>query len=169
MKADPKMKTDPKVEAVAVTAPPSKGSKKKLMIMIGALVIAIGGGGGIAWHFIHPSKNAHKEVKIETPVFVQLDPFTVNLQQESGEQFLQVSLTLQVENMTQIDIIKQNMPQVRSRLVVLLSSKKASEIASTQGKTNLTNEIIAQINKPFAPTAPPQKVLGVFFTSFIIQ
>jgi len=98
-----------------------------------------------------------------------MEPFTVNLQSEGGDQFLQITFTLQVGDAAQEEIIKAFMPQVRSRLLLLLSSKKASEISTVDGKKKLSEEIIAAVNQPFSPKGPPQNVVNVFFTSFVIQ
>ena len=99
-----------------------------------------------------------------------IDPFTVNLTPgEGGDQYLQVALTLQVADQAQVDRLKLYMPQVRSRILLLLSSKKASEISSVEGKKKLSAEIIAQINLPFTPQSERQSVSDVFFTSFVIQ
>lgn len=148
-------------------------SKKKLWIIILAAVLATGGiSGGAVWFFSHGKKNqgAHKEVvKIEPPVFVQIDSFTVNLQQENADQYLQIGMSLQVPSDEQVELIKLNMPKVRNRILLLLSSKKSSELNTGEGKRQLALEIVAQVNLPFAEKAPLQEVSDVLFTSFIIQ
>ena len=98
-----------------------------------------------------------------------MEPFTVNLQSENGDQFLQVTLTLQVPDAVQEELLKSFMPQIRSRLLFLLSSKKAAEISSVEGKKKLSEEIITTVNQPFTPKGQPQTVSDVFFTSFVIQ
>lgn len=157
-------------------SPPEGKSKKKLILLavIVVLILSIAVG-AFAWYTnSHKANNNkdHKEVRAEPskpPIFVNLDPFTVNLQPEKGEQYLQIALTLQVTDQAQIDLIKLNMPQVRSRLLTLLSSKMASEISTVEGKKQLTEEILAQIKQPFVPDGNTQSVTSVFFTSFIIQ
>ena len=141
--------------------------------MIVAAVVACAATGGIVFFLTKGSSQAAAPVKhsakVEIPVFVAIEPFTVNLQPENGDQYLQTALTLQVGGQAQVDLIKLNMPQVRSRLLFLLSSKKASEISSAEGKKKLSEEIIEQIKIPFVDKGAPQDVTGVFFTSFIIQ
>lgn len=153
-------------------AAPQK-SKKKLFLMLGIGLVVLGAGGGGAWFFTHNSNNsAHKVAKEEPakpPIFINLDSFTVNLQPEEGEKYLQIALTLQVTEQSQMDLIKLQMPQVRSRLLTLFSSSKASEISTAEGKKALSQEIITLVNQPFSPNGAPQTVSGVFFTSFIIQ
>ncbi|WP_426211690.1 flagellar basal body-associated protein FliL [Massilia sp. TWP1-3-3] len=166
MKANPKMKADPKAEPAA-----PKSSKKKMLVIaiIGIVVLAISG--GAAWYFTQgKSDPAHAEVKKHAkPEFVVIEAFTVNLQPENGEQYLQIQFTLEVAGLEQVEIIKTNMARVRSRVLLLLSAKKASELSTVEGKNQLSKEIIAVIKQPFATGAPQQEVTDVLFTSFIIQ
>lgn len=151
------------------TAPPPK-SKKKLIVVLTLALLVLGGAGagGFWWWEQQAGKPAVK--KAEPPVFVNMDAFTVNLQSEgSGEQFLQTTFTMQVGSQSDVDLIKLYQPQVRSRILLLLSSKTASDLATVEGKRKLADDIIAQIRKPFAPNAPEVKVNDVFFTSFVIQ
>ncbi|MGB2833886.1 MAG: flagellar basal body-associated protein FliL [Methylotenera sp.] len=167
MAADPKAKP----EAVAAeTAPPK--SKKKLIIIIAAVVL-LAGGGGAAWYFMHAKDDHKKEVKHEeaekAPVFVTLETFTVNLQPDPDEKFLQLDVTMQVASPEAAEQLKAQMPAVRNRLLMLLTSKQASEISTTEGKQALSEEITAELKKPFTAKGKPQEISGVFFTSFVIQ
>ena len=153
-----------------VVAP--KKSKLKLIVIALIVLLAVGGG---ASYFLLGKKAPHggaAEVKHEeakAPVFLSLDSFTVNLQQEASEQFLQISMTVQVKDEKAVEEIKLYMPQVRNRILLLLSSKKASEINTADGKKKLAEEIAAQIRLPFSKQAKPQEIDSVLFTSFVIQ
>jgi flagellar FliL protein len=163
------MAADPKPDGAEV----APKSKKKLIIMIAAVVL-LAGGGGAGWFLTH-QKSDHKkeEAKHEepahAPVFVPLEAFTVNLQPDPDEKFLQTEISLQVANPEQEELLKGQMPAVRSRLLMLLTSKTASDISTAEGKQKLSDEIIAEVKKPFSKDAKPQEVTGVFFTSFVIQ
>jgi flagellar FliL protein len=161
------MKADPKAEAAA--AP--KSSKKKLMLMLVTGIVVLGLAAAGAWFFTQskPAAGEHKVVKAEPPEYIPVDAFTVNLQPETGEQFLQINFTLQVANAHEVEAIKLNMPKVRSRVLLLLSGKKASEISTVEGKQQLAKEIIAAARQPFVDKGEPQQVTDVLFTSFIIQ
>lgn len=165
------MKADPKATPAA-NAPAGSNKKKLMLIIIAAVLLIGGGGGGAAWFFLHSNKPGDqvKEVKkAGPPVFVSIDTFIVNLQSEGDDQFLQANLTLQVQNPDHVELIKLNMPKVRNRLLILLSSKKPSEISTIEGKQQLAADIIAQVNLPFDDKGPEQEVAEVLFTSFIIQ
>ncbi len=153
------------------SAPPPK-SKKKLIVILLLAVLLLGGAGAGGWWFHEqeaPGKAAAAK-KAEPPVFVNMDAFTVNLQSEgAGDQFLQTTFTMQVGSPADVEQIKLYQPQVRSRILLLLSSKTAGELITLEGKRKLADEIIAQVKKPFAPNAPEVKVIDVFFTSFVIQ
>lgn len=177
MKANPKMKADPKADAAAATP---AGSKKKLVVIAVAAVLLLGGGGGAAWYFMQggdaaagqESPKASKKKKKESgakPEYVPVEPFTVNLQPENGEQYLQVQFTLQVAGTEQGTLVKDNMAIVRNRVLLLLSGKKASEISTVEGKQQLAAEIQAIVQEPFEKDGDEQEVTDVLFTSFIIQ
>ena len=159
----------PKQEA-AKEAPAGKG-KKKLVMLIAVVAILAAGGAGAAWYFMRPHAE-HQAAKPEPekpPVFVQLEQFTVNLQAEEGDQFLQTSLTLKVADNETVDLLKLHMPELRNRFLLLLSSKKASQIATLDGKRRLAEELAAQTRLPFSASGTPQSVSAVLFTSFVIQ
>jgi flagellar FliL protein len=160
--------------AEAAEAP--KKSKKMLIIVIllGVLLLVVAGGAGAYFMLAGKSKAAPEEHAAATesskaPVFVNIEPYVVNLQQENGDQFLQASITLQVGDEGTAEAIKTFMPLVRSRLLIALSSKKASELLTVDGKKKLTEEIISTLNQPFTPNGKSQQVNDVFYTSFVIQ
>ncbi|MES1986531.1 MAG: flagellar basal body-associated protein FliL, partial [Pseudomonadota bacterium] len=117
----------------------------------------------------HKKAEAKHEEPAHAPVFVTLEAFTVNLQPDPDEKFLQTEISLQVASPEQAEVLKAQMPAVRSRLLMLLTSKTASDISTSEGKQKLSDEIVAEVKKPFSNNAKPQEVTGVFFTSFVIQ
>jgi flagellar protein FliL len=181
MAQDPKAK-EPEAAGEAV----APKSKKKLIIIIVAVLVLLAGTGG--WYFMK-SKEAHKkptkhgQVQDEAtaeeegegghgagaPVFLALETFTVNLQPDPDEKFLQLDVSIQVKKPEEAEALKGQMPAIRNRLLMLLTSKQASQISTMEGKQELSNEILTEVNKPFSEHGKPQKVTGVFFTSFVIQ
>lgn len=164
--------------------------KGKLLLLIGVAVVVLIAAAGGAWFFLHKKSGDESEAETEAkaqpakpPVFVNLEPFTVNLQPEQGEQYLQVVAVLKLEDTKAGDSIKQYMPELRHRMLLLLSGKKASDISAVPGREKLAEELRNEANAIVASTvgghgknqggAARQPVQGpvqsVLFTSFIIQ
>jgi flagellar FliL protein len=169
-------KSKSKAEAAPAEAPAAGGSKKKMMIIILAAVLASGAAAGGAVWFLgrgkapaggHEASVAH--ASSVPALFLPLDPFTVNLATENADQFLQVSISLQVVDAPTVELIKANIAIVRNRILILLSSKKSSEINTVEGKEKLATEIMEKVREPFVHNGKPQDVSGALFTSFIVQ
>lgn len=153
---------------------PEKKSKSKLIIILVTLAL-LGGGGGAAWYFMQP-KAADKEAKAEeppqeaaAPAFMTLETFTVNLLPDPGEQYLQTDISLQLTDAANEALLLQIMPLVKAQILMILSSKRSSEISSIEGKNALSKEIVDAVNKLLPQVSKGKAVSGVFFTSFIIQ
>ncbi len=142
---------------------PAAKPKKRLLLIIIAAVIALAAAGGAAWYFLK-GKSSGDEQKLQsvaslTPIFIPLDPFTVNLQREDGDRVLQVGLSFKLYNAELPEKIKAAMPEIRSNLLLLLSSKHASELVSVEGKKKLANEIIVAVDNILGiPQAAPKPV-----------
>ena len=185
------MAKDAKPVEEGVEAP--KKSKKLLIIIVAAVLVLVLAGGG-AFMLLkkgdHPedgddateetAKPKKKDKKSETapPVFINLETFTVNLIPETGDQYLQVVLALELEDATADAALKAQMPKVRNNIMLLLSSKKASELLPKEGKENLAEALKDEINGIIEPPKKNKKgekksadgpVKSVLFTSFIIQ
>jgi flagellar FliL protein len=140
--------------------PSAAKPKKKLLLIAAAVVVASALAGGGVWYFMKGKPAGDEEKSNKTvstvPIFVPLDPFTVNLQREQGDQVLQVGLSLKIYNADLPEKVKAAMPEIRSSLLLLLSSKHASELVSVAGKKKLANEIIVAVDTilGIAPPAP---------------
>jgi flagellar FliL protein len=187
---------------------PKKKPKLLLFIIIGVLVIMLGGGGaayflikkksaaadedtGDETAMAEKTKKAKKEHPDAPPVFVKLEPFTVKLQTEQADAYLQATPELRVLDAAVSERVKQYTPEIRHKVLLIMSGKKGSELSTPQGVQQLSNEIRTAINliidgpkvpvKTKAkeePVAPPvlqdkadadDSVQAVLFTSFIIQ
>jgi flagellar FliL protein len=127
-----------------------KKSNKKLFIIVGTvLLLAIAGGAG--WYFTKGKNSEHhaEEVKVvppKPPIFLALDTFTVNLHSEKNDQYLQMGISLKYFDPELEAKIKLNLPEVRSQILQLLTTKTAAELLTSEGKNNLVKEIIAMSN-----------------------
>jgi len=166
--ANAKPKEDPKA-AEGDEAP--KKSKKMLFIIIGVLVLLISGGAG--YYFLGMKKDAPQEAEVKKvaepkdPIYVVLDPFTVNL--SGAGQYLQMAITLQMKGEKDGLRLKTYLPSVRSRVLSILSSKTADDISTEDGKEALKLQIKEVIERPFAEGSIAPEIAEVLFTAFVIQ
>ncbi len=144
----------PEVKAESATEPKARRSRLPLIIGGIALLGALGGG---AYAFMahkngEAGAEAEKKVVAEVaPTYLALENFTVNLQPETGDQYLQVTMSLKVIDPNTVEGLKTRMPEIRNRMLLLLSGKKPSELASTAGKEHLGVEVQDAINQLFKP------------------
>jgi flagellar FliL protein len=197
----PEGSKDKKGEPQAEAKPPLKG--KRLAMLIAIVVGVAAAGAGATWMLMSPShkqsNGAKKEAAAEEsedaapgkagaakapdrprpdksapPLFLALETFTVNLQTENGDHMLQTNLSLKITDAAVEAALKLHMPEIRSRLLLLLSSKKPSELSTVEGKQVLATQIGEDVNAVLdaagiGPAGGEGPVLSVFFTAFIVQ
>lgn len=148
-------------------ATPKKNKLGLILIILTAALAAAG-----AAYYFTSQKASAKTVAApvpETPIFVALDPFTVNLQADDRDRFLHIGLTLKVADAkTQAQIV-QYLPETRSRILSLLSNRDPSSLITADDKNKLAAEILKALNKPLASSQPPQHITNVLFTAFVVQ
>ena len=89
---------------------------------------------------------------------------------EENGQYLQVGLTVKITEAPEIaEEITKQMPSIRNRILMLLSSKVAADISSIIGKQQLSTEITNEIRQSLDSEELKAHVLEVLFTSFVIQ
>jgi len=149
-------------------APKKKGKMVPILI---ALLVLGAGGGGAAWYMKKGSSDDAEESapREKSASFINMEPFTVNLATENEDQVLQVGLTMKVTSSTTADSMKGHIPEIRSKILLLLSDKKASEINTSEGKQQLRTELLKTIKESITSPRVEQEITEVLFTSFVIQ
>ena len=94
-----------------------------------------------------------------------LDTFIVNLADQERSRYLRVTMDLELLAPADTEKLNQRLPQVRDRILMLLPSKRFADIASTEGKTALRDEMIGKLNGLFPETV----ITNIFFTEFVVQ
>lgn len=182
---------------------PKKKGKLMLFVIIGVVVLALIGGG--AAFFLMKKAPAEGEegdedtpAKVEKgkkkdkkkdplalPTFYKFDkPFTVRLQAEGADSYLQADVQLRLLEAPLVDQLKAYDPEIKHKVTLVLLGKKAADLGTPQGVQGLSNEIRDTINSIIEPPDPKAKkpagaagddadpeapVQAVLFTSFIIQ
>lgn len=164
--------TAPNADNNSAETPAAPASRKKLLIIVLA-VLLLGGGGAAGWYFLKPqaaqnAQTAHAPVKPPPapPVFVELEAFTVNL---AGDRVLQTTITLQVKEAKDGEQLKLYLPQVKNRMLLLLSAKAIDDLQSPTGKQALAAEVASVLGQAYAKDLAPPVINGVYLTSFVIQ
>lgn len=177
--------------------------KKKLLIIIIAAVLVLVLGGGTAFFLMKkksadeeaaadegdepPAKTAKAKAKKKKdehaapPVFAKLEPFVVKLQSDQQEAYVQAIPELKLLDAMVSEQVKQFMPEIRHKVLMILAGKKAAELSAPEGMQALANQIRETINatlkgeKPDPAMAkqdtadPEAPVQAVFFSSLIVQ
>lgn len=186
-------KAPDKQEKPVAEAAPAKSKKLVLLLIIGLVLILILGG-GTAFLLLKKSKAAAEDGEVEAkhdvkPVFVKLESFTVKLQPDEGkqeQQFMQTVPELKVRDALIAEKAKTYMPEIRHNILLLLSSRRPSELATPQGMEKLSADIRGVTNKILGDGAkrpadkgresadkgkvdPDDAVQAVLFSTFIVQ
>jgi flagellar FliL protein len=170
--------------------PPNKvGGKRSLLIGVVVLLL-LSGAGTAGWYFFGgdllaelkqdepaaangetPAAEAKpaKSEPLLKPEFVSLDPFTVNLAEENGDHFLQAAIVFQVKDEQAANTLKLYLPIVRSRILLLLSSKHPSELVQASGKKTLAEQLMTEARAAIPGNDADRDILNCYFSSFVIQ
>lgn len=150
--------------------PPSRKRRLALIVLLALGGVAGAAGAGYYYYYLRGSPNAETAVKLpQDPIFIALEPFTVNLQPNGRSRFLHVAVTLQVGNLQSQTQLVQYLPEVRSRVLTTLSNRTGESLLTSEEKDVLAAEILAVLKQPFAVNRPPAGVSRVMFTTFMLQ
>ncbi len=158
----------------------SGGGKKSSLAILLMMLIAVGAC-ALAGYTFYEMKNMKagaagdektqaKNVAPAVPLYVPMDTFTVSLQPTANDsdRVLYIGLTLKVKDGETKSVLEEYLPEVRSRLLILLAHQTAADISSEEGKTRLIEKIKATVSKPLAPNRSAV-VTDVLFNAFILR
>jgi len=135
-----------------------KKSKKKLFIIIGVVVL-LGGG-----YTMMGSKKPAKPVPgapVPAGPILTLDPITLNL---ADSHYLQVGIALQLAKGQTTDKLTPDTAKALDTAIGLLGNRTSTALAAAGGRDQAKSDLSAAMAKVF-----PGKVIGIYFTSFVIQ
>lgn len=151
-------------------ATPAKKRKPGLLLAMVALGMAAAGAAGGYYYFYYLNRPHTPVVEAPAaPIFVALEPFTVNLQPGGRSRFLHVALTLKVADAKSQALVAQYLPEVRSRVLSVLSNRQADALVAAADKAQLASDIMAALNLPFAANLAPPKIASVMYTAYMLQ
>jgi flagellar FliL protein len=150
-------------------------SNKLIFLVVAVLlVVTLGLAGGffMMWNKLSAlntqSNAAAQNQQVQTAALGKLfplDTFIVNLADQERSRYLRVTMDLELVAPTDTEKLNQRLPQVRDRILMLLPSKRFADIASTEGKSALRDEMIGKLNGLF----PENVITNIFFSEFVVQ
>lgn len=165
-----------KSEAAAVKDPATKGKLKLIIMIVVALLLAIGLSVGATWFFMHGAQSkpdaAAETVPVgkQAAVFEAMAPaFVANYNQNGRQRYMQVSITMQGRNQADLDALKVHMPVIRNNLVMLFSGQDFATLASPVGQEMLRQKATASVQEVAQKELGKVAIEQLLFTNFVLQ
>jgi len=156
---------------------PKKGLPINIII-ISILALCLVGGGFFVWKTGLLSKFTGKEdaetgakteetegAAVDIGAINELETFIVNLSGDSGNHYLKVKISLELDSENLKIEIEKRLPQFRDSILTLLSSKTIEDVKTLEGKAQIRAEIMTILNQ-YLKTG---KITNVYFGDFIVQ
>ena len=106
-----------------------------------------------------------KNTKPTPTKLYSLIPLTINLSDTGASKYLKIGIDLELVSEQAVNDVKAQQAKIRDSIIILLSSKSYSNLASTEGKIVVKSEIASRINQVLGKPS----VIQVYFTDFVIQ
>ena len=143
--------------------------KKGLLVLLAIIVVA-GVSTGITFTLIKLTGKEPLKLTLGQPTqkgkvfgpILDVGEFTQNIKDSA---FLKVQISLELADKKYEEPIKTLLPVVKDKIIGVLSTKSLDDINNSNGKENLRQELLKQINEALG--AP--EVKNVLFTSFVYQ
>ena len=152
-------------------------SKKGLMILVICFVIialAVGAGLYVLWGKVSDAapatgegaeEVAEEDAKVKVKSLLSMETFVVNLADPGGKRYLRVTMALEIDDQDCVTETKENVPQIRDKVLLILPAKEFKDIRTSSGKEVLRKEIIEQLG----PLLKNCKITNLYFQEFVIQ
>jgi flagellar FliL protein len=164
---------------------PSKALSRSLWWWLFAL-LGLGLAGGAAWFIYLNFKGENFQIApmfkpASSTEYLSLEPVVINLGDEGGGRFAQVGITFQVRDSKSVEDLKKMLPNIRNRILISLSDRKAQDLLTKEGKERLAADILVETGRAFGMGSGSEKadntaaspasnpVVQVLFSSLIIQ
>ncbi|VVP23413.1 flagellar basal body-associated protein FliL [Pseudomonas fluorescens] len=159
----------------AVKEPATKGKIKLIILIVVALLLAIGMSVGATWYFMHnaQSKPAAAETAVvgkQPAIFEPMAPaFVANYNQNGRQRYMQVSITMQGRDQAELEALKVHMPVIRNNLVMLFSGQDFTALATPVGQEMLRQKATASVQEVAQKELGKVVIEQLLFTNFVLQ
>jgi flagellar protein FliL len=177
-------------EDAALAAAVSAAKKKKLILLGGLIVVILLLGGGGTFFALsllgdkkpevaeQPAAEEHGEKAAEEPaggekkvaIYEALEPaFLANFLIGGRQHYVQLSLTAMAREQEGIDGLRNHMPLIRNRVVMILSGEAFENLQTDAGRVELQKNILAAMQEVLQKETGKPGIDQVFFTNFVMQ
>lgn len=146
---------------------PARKNKRWLLPALLLVLATLGGAGYLALTLLKPG--AGRSTPPPAPIFMALDPFTVNLQPGGAQKHLHVALTVRVQDAATQALLTQYLPEVRARVLGVLANREGGALMVPVARDALAEELTQALQRPLAPQQGSVHIAGVMFTTFLLQ
>ena len=174
---------------------PAKEPAKSKLVLIGAIVVVLAVLAAAAVLFLNARNQGDEDTRsrsadVMVPTFLPLENMVVNLADPGGDRFVQIGITLELQDDKTAKVVKQYLPSIRSGVLMLVSQRSSEELLAREGKEKLAADIREEVSRPLGlgaaaasrarmdddfadederPRRRENAVRRVLFSSFIIQ
>lgn len=149
-----------------------KPTLKFVLLLLALTALAAAAAAGATYYLSsqrHAEAGPAAPVLPAAPIFVAVEPVTVNLQPNGRSRFLHVGVTLKLPDAKSQALVAEYLPEVRSRLLTVLSNRASDALITPEDKAKLAAEIMIALNEPLVANLPSLKISSVMFTTFMLQ
>lgn len=165
------------------TGTSGSGSKGLGKILLGLVLLVLVIGASIAGTFFFlqksgvmgsamaeaPTEVQQPQVPLPAPIFAALEPFTVTLRDERTTRVLYLAITLRLVDENSRNMVTEYMPEVRDRVLRLLSVQNPAFIQTPDGREKLVHDLTDLLQRPYLPQPRGPEISSVLFTAFVVQ
>jgi len=150
------------------------GGKKKLILIIVGAIILVGASVGTTVLLLSGEKEEQTVEVDPGPVkgdaeYVELKPFTVNLDPNDPVAFLQVQIQVLTYYSEVKDQLNKHKPLIRNNLMLLFGEQNSGDLRSPEGKQTLQKKVHESIQGILDKYGKGGVIDNVFFTNFVMQ
>ena len=158
----------------AVNEPAGKGKLKLIILVVVAVLLAIGLSVGATWYFMHSPKSEavpQADVNVKLPALYEpmAPAFVVNFNANGRQRYMQVSVTLQARDPADLKALMVHIPVIRNNLVMLFSGQAFDDLATPVGQEILRQKTTASVQEVAQKELGKVVIDQALFTNFVLQ
>ena len=158
----------------AVNEPAGKGKLKLIILIVVAVLLAIGLSVGATWYFMRSPKSEavpQTDVSVKLPALYEpmAPAFVVNFNANGRQRYMQVSVTLQARDPADLKALMVHIPVIRNNLVMLFSGQAFDDLATPVGQEILRQKTTASVQEVAQKELGKVVIDQALFTNFVLQ